>query len=725
MLTTVAATLARTMIGRSSAERLEYYAHHAVPSELQEQVEAWLLAFGDRQTAVSLTSSTADDAPTSITDVRTTTAPASPERIGRYHVGRLLGRGGMSEVYLARDPVLERDIALKFLAEEIDDPGARDRLAQEARAAGRLRHPNIVTIFDVGEQDGRSFIAMEYVPGETLGRLIRNDTVMPLSRKLELFEGVCGGLAHAHRAGVIHLDIKPDNLILDETGILRVLDFGIARVLTGESHLTRHLSGTLRYMSPEQLEGRPLNHRSDVFSLGAALFEFVSGKPAFAGSPQELMVRICLGPAPKLPPGGPGSHPAFDLVLGRAMARDPIDRYDDLDDMRTALVRLRESIAVEAERPGIRVHTVDQVPAAPVAVRRTWRRWLGGVAGIGLVGVAAWATWGPRSNSADPVSSPAPPPAVNLERDPSGPSREPAPATPRSTPPAPPATADANAPKRDERATEAVWRQLARGDRAGVLDALRTLAVGQPAASRRLATELADAARLVAVEARQTARANSSAETASKRTADGQLSTAESLLSDGRGAEALPLLWQATDAYRQLASAADPPLATTQPVATAGSERVPPLLPSAPGVSRETAAVASAEPTVTPSRPPSGAPPPRVPSDEELVLNVLHRYQQGFQTMDVAAIQGAFPRLSRTQLTQIQDTFKNLVRYDMEIRSPRVDVRGNAANVRASVARRLVLKRGDTESSEVQSEFLLQRDASGAWSIADVTALGK
>ena len=264
--------------------------------------------------------------------------------IGRYQVVRLIGRGGMGEVYLARDPVLDRDVAVKLINEDVDTARSRQRLVQEARAAGRLHHPNIVTVFDAGEHEDQPFIAMEFVRGETLGRLIRRRAPMPLVRRLELIEHACAGLAHAHRAGVVHLDIKPDNLMLDETGVVKVLDFGIARVMKTDLLVTRQLGGTLRYMSPEQIDNRPLDRRSDVFSLGCALFELVTFVPAFVGSTKDIVTQISGGPVPGLREAMPGLDPRLDAIVRRAMALDPAERYGDLDELRAELAAVRANM---------------------------------------------------------------------------------------------------------------------------------------------------------------------------------------------------------------------------------------------------------------------------------------------------------------------------------------------------------------------------------------------
>jgi eukaryotic-like serine/threonine-protein kinase len=277
----------------------------------------------------------------------TDTGASHPAAIGRYQIVGVLGRGGMGEVFLARDPVLEREVAVKLIHGDLESTTSRERLVREARAAGRLRHPNIVTIFDAGEHDGRPFIAMEFVRGETLGNLIRRRTPMPLVKRLEMIEGACAGLAHAHRSGVVHLDVKPDNLMLDENGIVKVLDFGIARVLQSGLLVTRQLGGTLRYMSPEQIENRPLDHRSDVFSLGCALFEMITFVPAFVGSTKDIVSQISSGPVPAPGDALPALEPQLDAIVLKAMAIEPGKRYTTLDELGAELAAVRKRMDPE------------------------------------------------------------------------------------------------------------------------------------------------------------------------------------------------------------------------------------------------------------------------------------------------------------------------------------------------------------------------------------------
>ena len=201
----------------------------------------------------------------------------------------------MGSVYRAHDPRIGRDLAIKLLRSGFDRAELRDRFAREARSAGCLSHPNIVTIYDIGEHDGRPFIAMEYVQGSTFAELIRAKTPLPLPRKLQMIEEVCAGLAHAHESGIVHRDIKPANLMVGPEGIVKILDFGIAK-LTAASELNQRLTrtgevfGSPLYMSPEQCLGHPLDARSDIYSFGCVMYETLSGQPPLVSSRGELPV---------------------------------------------------------------------------------------------------------------------------------------------------------------------------------------------------------------------------------------------------------------------------------------------------------------------------------------------------------------------------------------------------------------------------------------------------
>ena len=204
--------------------------------------------------------------------------------IGKYLVERVLGQGAMGTVYLARDPGLDRPVALKTLTlGPGDSRDLRLRFQREAEAAGGLRHPNIVTVYDVGEDAGRPYIAMEYVCGTDLEHVIHGGEPYPIEWALDVLRQVCEGLSHAHRNGVVHRDVKPANIRIGEDGLVKIMDFGLARLASSTVTKSGRLLGTVQYMSPEQIEGARVDHRADVFSVGAIAYELFSYRKPFDG----------------------------------------------------------------------------------------------------------------------------------------------------------------------------------------------------------------------------------------------------------------------------------------------------------------------------------------------------------------------------------------------------------------------------------------------------------
>ena len=251
----------------------------------------------------------------------------------------------MGAVFLARDPDLDREVAIKLVKDDLsDDEELRERFSREARSAARLRHPNIVTVFDIGEQDGCPFIAMEYMPGESLADKLKRRASMELSQVIVWMESLCLGLAHAHRYGIVHRDIKPANLMVDAEGTLKIVDFGIARL--ADSQMTREgvLVGTINYMSPEQILGHSPDHRADIYAVGAVFYELLTGKKAFPGSIQDgVFTRICQTDPEPIEHLRPGIDTAVAVVVARALVKEPDARYQDLTAMARdiALIRVR------------------------------------------------------------------------------------------------------------------------------------------------------------------------------------------------------------------------------------------------------------------------------------------------------------------------------------------------------------------------------------------------
>lgn len=264
------------------------------------------------------------------------TRPGQPATLGRYRIEAMIGRGSMGAVYLGRDPQIGRQVAIKTLALTREFSGdqlaeARQRFFREAETAGRLRHPDIVTIFDAGETQDLAWIAMEFVDGHDLQMDAAPGRLMPLPRVLEIGARVAEALAYAHTQGVVHRDIKPANVMVDAaTGLVKVMDFGVARITDANRTRTGLVLGTPSYMSPEQMAGRPVDGRSDIYSLGVMLFQLLTGRlPHADESMSRLMFQIANEPAPDVRTLRPELPEALANVVALALEKRPERRYAD------------------------------------------------------------------------------------------------------------------------------------------------------------------------------------------------------------------------------------------------------------------------------------------------------------------------------------------------------------------------------------------------------------
>ena len=264
--------------------------------------------------------------------------------IDRYVIQRRIGRGGMGAVYAAQDPLLGRMVAIKVFEGDIEAIDGRERFSREARAAAALSHPGIVTVFDFGECDSQPYIVMEWVTGETLAAVIRRRAEVSLADKLRWAEEVCAAASYAHRRSVVHRDIKPANLMLDASDRLRILDFGIARML-GSASTTQSIVGTPGYMAPEQIEGGAVDHRADIFAIGVVLYELLAYKEAFPGDTAVAITHRILTQEPQpLADLVPSLDAAVVDICTRALHKAPDRRFQQADEMRSALARVRDSL---------------------------------------------------------------------------------------------------------------------------------------------------------------------------------------------------------------------------------------------------------------------------------------------------------------------------------------------------------------------------------------------
>jgi eukaryotic-like serine/threonine-protein kinase len=307
----------------------------------------------------------------------TTPLTGQPGRVlaGRYALQGLIGQGGMADVELAHDRVLDRQVAVKILhSRYADDPSFLERFKREARAAASLNHPNMVAVYDTGEQDGRPFIVMEYVNGRSLREVLRREGVLP-QRAAEIAGAAALALHYAHERGLIHRDVKPANIMISNEGQVKVTDFGIARAVNAETVTqTAAVFGTAAYIAPEQAQGLPVDARTDVYSLGVVLYEMLTGRQPFTADSAVALAYKHVSEDPTRPLQiNPEIPPALEAVVMRAMAKNPANRYQDARQLHDDIER-----AIRGERvmaPSVMAYAptqalpADRTLVAPAAER--------------------------------------------------------------------------------------------------------------------------------------------------------------------------------------------------------------------------------------------------------------------------------------------------------------------------------------------------------------------
>src|SRR6185295_16988011 len=294
---------------------------------------------------------------------------------GRYRVIKRLGSGGMADVYLVEDQDLGRQVALKLLYRHLaEDVQFVERFRREASSAAGLQHPNIVSIFDRGEWNGTYYIAMEYVEGHTLKEVIRERGPAPPEAASDILLQILRAARFAHQRGVVHRDLKPQNVLIDGDGRVQVADFGIARAGASDMTETGSIMGTAQYLSPEQAQGRPVDARSDLYSIGIVLYEMLTGRVPFdAESPVTVALKqVSESPIPprEIDPSIP---PALEGVVLRALEKDPAQRFADADEFIEALHRARvapEEVLVTAPVP------MEEILEEEERSSRRWWLWL-------------------------------------------------------------------------------------------------------------------------------------------------------------------------------------------------------------------------------------------------------------------------------------------------------------------------------------------------------------
>src|SRR5262245_44922461 len=318
-------------------------------------------------------------------------------RFGPYEIQSPLGAGGMGEVYKARDTRLDRTVAIKILPDTLSgDPQFRDRFEREARTISQLDHAHICALYDVGQERGTSFLVMQYLEGETLAARLEHGA-LPVSEALKIAIQIAGALDKAHRAGVVHRDLKPGNVMLTKSGA-KLLDFGLAKSNAGARgsmsvmpttpvSITAQgtILGTFQYMAPEQVEGGEADTRTDVFAFGAVLYEMLAGRPAFQGKTQASLIGSIMRDDPTLAPDfGASLPPALGRVIRACLAKNPDDRIQTIHDVALQLQWILEG----GSQVGIPAPVVATA-AAPARRSRAWLPW--SIAALTTVAAAALA----------------------------------------------------------------------------------------------------------------------------------------------------------------------------------------------------------------------------------------------------------------------------------------------------------------------------------------------
>jgi hypothetical protein len=321
--------------------------------------------------------------------------PAGSEIAG-YRVEGVAGRGGMGVVYRATDLTLERPVALKLISEDLArDEGFRARFKRESRLAASIRHSNVITVFHAGEEDGRLYIATEFVEGTDLKAVIAERGALAPAAAAEITSQIASALDAAHAKGLIHRDVKPSNVLIEHGGHAYLTDFGLTKSTSSQSAMTETglFVGTIDYAAPEQISGQPLDARTDVYALGCVLFECLTGRHPY---PRESNVATMYAHTHEPPPSvlehAPGVPEVLDAVVKRAMAKDPDDRYPSAGDLARAALAAAEgvvvaqperSVAAGAAAPGGAPSTVLAKQPRPAR-----RRWIGALAGLAVVAAA-------------------------------------------------------------------------------------------------------------------------------------------------------------------------------------------------------------------------------------------------------------------------------------------------------------------------------------------------
>src|SRR5262245_56350658 len=626
--------------------------------------------------------------------------------VRKYRVIEQVGEGAMGAVYRALDPVLNRTVAIKVMSDALArEDELRRRFLREAQAARSLRHPNIVTIYDFGEVDGHLYIAMEFVEGEDLEMMLRTRAPMTIVQKIDVLEDVLSGLGYAHKRGIVHRDIKPPNIRIDEEGRARIMDFGIAHLQSSRMTRAELMVGTAAYMAPEQVTGGTVSPHSDIFSVGAVMYELFTGSKPFEGeSLQSLFFKIASEPPLEFSIVAPNLPTSLNGIAMRALAKDPAERYGSARNMANDLAAARSRLdpAPSHSKPlslnsSLSSGLSRRASQPTLTIKRSRNRVVIGAAGVGLVAatIGVVVTLKARATNTEvpvvtttPVTTAAP--ATKT------PTPAPAQQTVVAPPPSRPPESTAVAKTPEKTPEKALPRQQAKSDtpspsaeELGLLRSLQTATLD----ARRRASEAGASPDLLRSGDEHNVRATSAAKQGKITEAMAHLNLANSAWT---GAE--------RDA-RAAATAANAAQAKTR----ANEPKQDPVIPPA-SVAAPPANVPA--PQAAPQRTP--APNPAVEIEAALT-----NYERAIDSRDLAELRRAYPGMTSAQSKGWEDFFKTLRSIHATLTASGLDVRGDAADARVSATYDYVTTAGKSMRGQDSLQASFRREG-GAWRLIAV-----
>jgi serine/threonine-protein kinase len=614
--------------------------------------------------------------------------------VGKYQIIEQIGEGAMGVVYRARDPVLNRTVAIKVMSDALArDDELRSRFLREAQAAGSLQHPNVITIFDFGDVDGHLYIAMEFVAGIDLEEMLRNNVPMTVVQKIDILVDVLGGLAYAHKRGVVHRDVKPANIRIDDEGRARIMDFGIAHLASSTITRTGLMVGTPAYMAPEQVSGGVVSAQSDIFSAGAVMYELFAGRKPFEGeSLQSVFYKIVSQSPPDFTVVAPTLPTSLNTIVMRALAKDPAVRYGTASEMANDLTEARGNIdrgSSQPRGPSLNASIASGLLATratkPLPVQRSRSQAaVVGVAAVVLIAASAGIAYRLRTPSTETAAAPpttttavAPPPAATA------PPPTVAPAVQSAGTPSPATTTTTAKPAAKKEATTLSAKEL----------------------------ELFRSLQGTAMEFRTRA-SEAGATVDNLRAGDDHNSAANTAAQQGKVTEAATHLKLASSAWA--VAERDARAAAAAAAAAASAKRVE-APKQEPVVPPPTVANPPVQPQVTAPKP--ATLPPANPAAE--IDAVIDNYERAIDSRDIAEMKRAYPTMTAAQAKNWEDFFGTLrsMRASLSVNS--LDVRGDAAEARITGAYDYVSKSG--AASRQPASFLASfKRENGSWKLIAV-----